>query len=155
MSFSSRLTNIIGSYWPAVGRAAGRRQVEKYRSSNGRKGDKILGYSCFLLDIVGRRSGQSHPVMLIHVPRGDDLIVVGSAGGVATTPNWYKNLMAAGGGHVQVGADRWKVQARQLPEGPERDECWALAVAGYRGFEAYQTYTERRIPVAVLKRRDR
>ena len=153
MSLSSRLTNIVGSYFPAIGRAATRRQVEQYRSSNGRKGNKFVGCPCFLLDVVGRRSAESHPVMLIHVPRGDDLIVVGSGAGVANTPNWYKNLVAAGGGHVQVGADRWRVQARELPEGPERDECWALAVARYPGFDAYQTYTERRIPVAVLVRR--
>ncbi len=155
MSFSSRLTNIIGSYVPALGRAGTRHQVEQYRSSNGKKGSKFLGCPCFLLDVVGRRSGESHPVMLIHVPRGDDLIVVGSGAGIANTPNWYKNLMAAGGGHVQVGGDRWRVEARELPEGPERDECWALAVASYPGFTAYQTYTERRIPVAVLRRRDR
>ena len=155
MSLSARLTNIIGSYFPAIGRAATRHQVAQYRSSDGRKGSKFVGSPCFLLDVVGRSSGRSHPVMLIHVPRGDDLIVVGSGAGAPNTPNWYKNLVAAGGGHVQVGADRWRVQARELPEGPERDECWGLAVARYPGFEAYQTYTERRIPVAVLKRRDR
>ena len=131
-----------------------KRQVEKYRSSDGKKGDKFLGNQCFLLDVVGRKSGESRPVMLIHVPRGDDLIVVGSGAGVATTPNWYKNLIAAGGARVQVGADRWKVAAREVSEGPERDECWALAVARYPGFDSYQDYTERRIPVAVLERRD-
>lgn len=155
MSFSSRLTNILGSYVPALGRAGTRLQVKQYRSSNGRKGDRFLGSPCFLLDVVGRKSGASHPVMLIHVPRGDDLVVVGSGAGIAHTPNWYKNLIAAGGGHVQVGADRWRVEAFELPEGPERDECWALAVARYPGFEAYRTYTPRRIPVAVLKRADR
>lgn len=110
-----------------------------------------MGYPCFVLDVVGRKSGKSIPVMLIHVPRGDDLIVIGSAAGLPKTPNWYRNLMAAGGGHAQVGADRWKVRARE-PEGAEREECWALAVAAFPGFEAYQTYTERRIPVAVLMR---
>jgi F420H(2)-dependent quinone reductase len=154
MSFSSRLTNMMGLYFPEAVRSAGRRQGEKYRSSNGRKGNKILGYPCFLLDVVGRKSGKLRPVMLIHVPRGDDLIVVGSAAGLANTPNWYKNLIAAGGGHAQVGADRWPVQARELPEGPERDACWALATARFPGFGAYQTYTERRLPVAVLTRRD-
>jgi hypothetical protein len=79
MSFSSRLTNIIGSYVPALGRAGTRHQVEQYRSSNGKKGSKFLGCPCFLLDVVGRRSGESHPVMLIHVPRGDDLIDVHGA----------------------------------------------------------------------------
>ncbi len=90
--------------------------------------------------------------MLMYVPRGDELIVVGSAGGSATTPNWYRNLMAAGGGVVQVGADRWSVTARELPDGPERDECWSLATAAYAGFDSYQSFTDRRIPVAVLKR---
>ena len=56
--------------------------------------------------------------MLIHVPRGDDLVVVASAGGSDTTPNWYKNLLAAGGAEVQVGADRWTVAARELERRP-------------------------------------
>ena len=36
---------------------------------------------------------------------------------------------------------------------PERDECWALATAAYAGFDSYQTFTDRTIPVAVLTRR--
>ena len=106
----------------------------------------------FLLDVVGRSSGEPRPVMLMHVPRGDDLVVVASAGGSDTTPNWYKNLMAAGGADVQVGADRWSVAARELDDGPERDECWSLATAVYPGFDSYQQFTDRRIPVAVLER---
>jgi deazaflavin-dependent oxidoreductase (nitroreductase family) len=152
MSFASRLTYLIGSYFPALGRAGTKQQVAQYRSSKGKKGDMFLGFPCFLLDVVGRKSGTSQPVMLIHVARGDDLIVVGSAAGTKTTPNWYKNLLAAGVGKVQVGAEQWDVKARPLAEGRERDECWALAVARYPGFDAYQTYTERRIPIAVLER---
>lgn len=152
MSFASRLTYIIGSYFPALGRAGTRQQVAQYRSSNGKKGNMFLGYPCFLLDVVGRKSGISQPVMLIHVARGDDLIVAGSAAGTKMTPNWYKNLLAAGVGTVQVGAERWDVKVRPLAEGRERDECWALAVGCYPGFGAYQNYTERRIPIAVLER---
>jgi len=100
MSLSSRLTNIIGSYLPAIGRAGTRRQVGQYRSSNGSKGSKFLGCPCFLLDVVGRRSGKSHPVMLIHVPRGDDLIVIGSGAGVANTPQVVVHRL----GHVSSSA---------------------------------------------------
>jgi F420H(2)-dependent quinone reductase len=107
----------------------------------------------FLLDVVGRSSGEPRPVMLMHVPRGDDLVVVASAGGSVTTPTWYKNLLAAGGAEVQVGADRWTVAARELQDGPERNEAWSLAAAVYPGFDSYQAFTERRIPVAVLERR--
>ncbi len=136
-----------------MGRSGTQRQVEKYRKTDGRKGNKFMGFPCFLLEVKGRKSGEIRPVMLIHVPRGHDLIVTGSGGGVPTTPNWYKNLIAAGGGVVQVGADRYPVSVRELAEGPERDECWNLAVKRYPGFDSYQSYTERRIPVAVLERR--
>jgi len=150
---SARFSNLVARRFPALGRSATKRQVDRYRSSGGRKGNTIVGRPVFLLDVVGRSSGEPRPVMLMHVPRGDDLIVVGSAAGAATTPNWYKNLMAAGGADVQVGPERWTVAARQLDDGPERDQLWALANEVYPGFESYQGFTERQIPVAVLERR--
>jgi deazaflavin-dependent oxidoreductase (nitroreductase family) len=153
MKASARFTNIVARRFPALGRSATARQVEKYRSSGGRKGNTIVGRPVFLLDVVGRSSGERRPVMLIHVPRGDDLVVVASAGGSNTTPNWYRNLMAAGGAEVQVGTDRWSVAARELGDGPERDEAWSLAAAVYPGFDSYQRFTDRQIPVAVLERR--
>ena len=32
--------------------------------------------------------------------------------------------------------------------------CWSLAPAVYPGFDSYQGYIDRQIPVAVLERRD-
>ncbi len=147
---SARITNLIARRRPSMARDATAKHVAKFVASNGRKGDKLLGRPVFLLDVIGRSSGQHRPVMLMYVPRGDDLIVVGSAGGAAATPNWYLNLIAAGGGEVQVGAKRWKVSAREL-DGSERDTCWALAANTYGGFDSYQRFTDRRIPVALLE----
>ena len=75
--------------------------------------------------------------MFMFVRRGKDLVVIGSGGGSAATPNRYRNLMAAGGAEVQVRADRWSVAARKLEDGSERDECWSLAAAVYPGFDSY------------------
>ena len=75
--------------------------------------------------------------MFMYVRRGEDLVVIGSGGGSAATPNWYRNLMAAGGAEVQVRADRWSVAARKLEDGSERDECWSLAAAVDPGFDSY------------------
>jgi deazaflavin-dependent oxidoreductase (nitroreductase family) len=150
-SFSGRMANLMSRYVPAMGRWGTRRQVDQYRSSGGTKGNELFGKPVFLLELVGRSSGEPRPVMLMLVPRGDDLVVVGSNGGNPKNPNWYLNLMAAGGGTVQVGADRWAVTAREV-EGDERDECWALATAAYPDFASYQEFTDRRIPVAVLER---
>jgi F420H(2)-dependent quinone reductase len=87
---SARFSNLVARRFPAVGRWATARQVAKYRSSGGRKGNTIVGRPVFLLDVVGRLSGERRPVMLMYVPRGDDLVVIGSAAGSASTPNWTR-----------------------------------------------------------------
>jgi deazaflavin-dependent oxidoreductase (nitroreductase family) len=146
------MANLMSRYAPGLGRKGTQRQVQQYRDSGGTKGAKLFGKPVFLLDVVGRVSGESRPVMLMLVRRGDDLVVVGSNGGNPVTPNWYRNLMAAGGGSVQVGAATWRVRARELPDGAERAECWRLATAAYPDFDSYQQLTDRTIPVAVLER---
>ena len=56
-----------------------------------------------------------------------------------------------------VGASGGKVpqtvEECQVDDGPEPDEAWALATAVYPGFDSYQGFTDRQIPVAVLERR--
>lgn len=151
-SISGRLANFGSRRFPSLGRKLTKRQVDQFRSSDGRKGNRLMGKPVFLLDVVGRSSGEPRPVMLMLARRGDDLIVVGSNAGNPTTPNWYRNLIAAGGGAVQVGADRWDVTARELDDGPERDECWSIATDAYPDFDSYQELTDRRIPIAVLER---
>ncbi len=152
-TITGRLANLLSRRLPGVGRRATRRQIEQFRASHGAKGNRLLGKPVFLLDVVGRVSGQPRPVMLMLVHRGEDLVVVGSNGGNPDTPNWYRNLIAAGEAHVEVGADRWAVDARELDEGSERDDCWARACAAYPDFATYQELTDRRIPVAVLTRK--
>ena len=152
-SISGRAVNFMSKHLPGLARYGTRRQIKQFRSSGGEKGNEMMGKPVFLLDVVGRVSGESRPVMLMLVHRGDDLVVTGSNGGNPEAPNWYKNLMAADEAHVEVGADRWPVTATQLDEGPERDECWNLLVAAYPDFASYQELTDRRLPVAVLRRK--
>jgi deazaflavin-dependent oxidoreductase (nitroreductase family) len=149
-SITGRVANFMSRHLSPVNRWGTRRHVRQYHESGGKKGGQFMGKPVFLLDVVGRTSGESRPVMLMLVERGEQLIVVGSNGGNPRTPNWYRNLMAAGGGEVEVAGRRWAVTARELPEGPERTECWALASRAYPDFDSYQQLTERRIPVAVL-----
>ncbi len=149
---SGRVANFLSTRADGLARAAGRRHVARYRRSGGKDADKIRGLPVFLLDVVGRTSGEPRPVMLMLIRRNDDVLVCGSNGGNPIAPNWYRNLVAAGEAHVEIGGDRWAVTAREL-EGPERDECWDLLVAGYPDFASYQELTDRKLPVSVLERK--
>lgn len=151
-SMTGRMAHFFSITLKPLSDRATRRHVERYRSSDGRKGSSLMGKPVFLLDVVGRTSGEPRPVMLMLVRRGDDLLVCGSNAGNSKTPNWYLNLMAAGGAEVQVEAERWTTTARELPEGDERDECWTLLTDAYPDFASYQEFTERLLPVAVLER---
>ncbi|MEM8619263.1 MAG: nitroreductase family deazaflavin-dependent oxidoreductase [Actinomycetota bacterium] len=151
-TISGRMANLASRYTPGLGRRMTKSHVERYRSSDGKKGASFRGMDVFLLDVVGRTSGEPRPVMLMLARRDEDLVVVGSNAGNVDTPNWYKNLMAAGGGEVQVGAERWAVDAREV-DGDEKAECWQIACAAYPDFASYQELTDRNIPVAVLSRR--
>jgi len=152
-SFTGRMVNFMSRRLPGLGRLGTRRQLSQFRASNGRKGNKMMGRPIFVLDVIGRKSGEPRPVMLMLVRREDDLVVCGSNGGNPEAPNWYKNLSAAGEAHVEVGEDRWAVDYREFEEGPEREKCWRLLVAGYPDFATYQELTSRRLPVGVLRRK--
>ncbi|HWJ60600.1 MAG TPA: nitroreductase family deazaflavin-dependent oxidoreductase [Acidimicrobiales bacterium] len=150
-SLTGRAANFMSRRFPHLVAKGTHSQVDKFRSSNGAKGNTMFGKPVFLLEVVGRKSGEPRPVMLMLVRRGDDLIVVGSNGGNPVTPNWYKNLLASDRTEVQVGSERWWTTAREV-DGAERDECWSLAATAYPDFDTYAELTDRHIPVAVLER---
>lgn len=152
-SLTGRIANFMSRNFPGLARSGGDRHVEQYRASKGKKSNKFLGRPVFLLDVVGRKSGKSVPVMLMLVRRGDDLLVCGSFGGNPKTPGWYLNLAAAGEAFVEVDGERWAVTHRELDDGPERDEAWKLLTEAYPDFASYQELTDRRLPVAVLSRK--
>ncbi len=153
-SLAGRFSHLMSTRFKGVTDRMTARQVEQYRTSDGRTGNKLMGKPVFLLDVVGRTSGEKRPVMLMLATRGDDLLVCGSNGGNDRTPNWYRNLVAAGESDVQVGDQRYRVRVRELEEGDERQECWRILNEAWPQFQSYQELTDRRLPVAVLERID-
>ena len=149
---SGHAVNFLSQRLPGVTKWATRRHVDRLRSSQGTKANTLAGSPVFVLDVVGRHSGQSRPVVLMEVRDGDDFVVAGSNAGHSETPNWYRNLLAAGHAHVEVGSERWAVKARQVEDDCERERYWNLLVKGYGHFATYQQLAGRTIPVAVLTR---
>lgn len=124
-----------------------------YERTDGRIGASLGGRPMLLLRTVGRKTGEPRTSALLYVPDGDDRVVIASKGGAPNHPGWYHNLVAQPDVEIQVGRERIPVRAR-VAEGDERTRLWAKADEVNKGqYAAYQSRTERTIPVVVLSPR--
>jgi deazaflavin-dependent oxidoreductase (nitroreductase family) len=131
--------------------------VAVYRGTGGLLGSKWRVGSAFpwgipvlLLTTIGRKSGQPRTAPLLFIEDGDDVIVVGSQGGLPKDPLWYKNLQANPACEVQIKRRKMKMRARTANP-LERERLWPKLVAHYPDFASYETWTDRVIPVVILE----
>lgn len=103
-----------------------------------------------LLTTVGRKSGEPRHVPLLYVEDGDGWLIVGSKGGNADHPLWFRNLQADPQCEVRVGAPPVKARARIL-EGEEYMRAWQKLSDRHATYAKYQARTERRIPVVRIE----
>ena len=132
-----------------------------YRATGGRIGGTWRIGSAFrdgvpvcLLTTTGRRSGEPRTVPLLHLPRGRQVILVASQGGLPKDPQWYRNLVADPHVTVQVGRRTRPMLARTATPA-ERAELWPWLVDRYADFADYQRNTSRVIPVVICEPDDR
>ncbi len=107
--------------------------------------------SVLVLTHKGARTGKVRDTPLMHFRDGDNFLIVGSAGGAPQHPGWYHNLMANPDTTINVAGDTVAVRARDA--GGERDGMWKKVVAIEPRFGAYETKTDRVIPVVILEHR--
>jgi deazaflavin-dependent oxidoreductase (nitroreductase family) len=133
----------------------GAEHVRRYRETGGdvghiwRRGAKTL-----LLTTAGRKSGNPTTTPLIYEQDGDRYVIVASKGGAPAHPGWYRNLAKDPKVEVQVKDDVFEARARTA-SGDERERLWRLAAEQWPDYDAYQTRTDREIPVVVLERAER
>ena len=125
--------------------------VERYLATDGDEGHMFRGLPTLLLTTIGRKSGEGCLIPLIYGEDNGTYIVVGSKGGHALHPSWYRNLVAYADVKVQVKADRFSARA-STASGEERNRLWALMANIWEGYGEYQERTVREIPVVVLTR---
>ena len=130
----------------------GDEHVRSYRETDGEVGhDWKKGTSVLLLSTTGRRSGEEHTTPLIYGMSGNDYVIVASKGGAPDPPDWYLNLSEHPEVQVQVLDDRFTARARTAtPE--EKPQLWEQMVGHWPDYDAYQSRTDRDIPVVVLER---
>ena len=112
---------------------------------------RIIGQPVLVLTTIGAISGRRHSVPLVYFPDGADRwLVIASFGGSARHPAWYVNMAK----HpvqvwVEVNGRTRRVQAESL-RGQERATTWTRITSAAPNYVAYQTKTDREIPVIRL-----
>ena len=125
--------------------------IDEFRANEGRVGGPFAGAPLLLLHHTGAKSGTIRVNPLMYLADDDRLLVFGSKGGAPTHPDWVYNLRANPAATVEVGTDKFAVEAEELT-GDERDRLFAKQAALYPAFDNYQASTRRTIPVIALKR---
>jgi deazaflavin-dependent oxidoreductase (nitroreductase family) len=132
--------------------------IEQFRATGGRMEGDFAGQPVLLLHHRGRRTGAEHVAPVMYLADEDDpstLYVFASKAGAPSHPEWYRNLVAAGGGRVELGDETYDVDVTEV-HGEQRDRVFAEQARRYPQFAGYaeQTAGVRTIPVLALRRRD-
>lgn len=104
------------------------------------------GYPICIVTTKGAKTGKPREVALIHLPKGDDLLLVASQGGMENSPSWYYNIVANPDIEVMHAGETRSLRARQLSDDEKRD-VWPHLLSLYPDFDEYQARTDRNIPV--------
>jgi deazaflavin-dependent oxidoreductase (nitroreductase family) len=124
------------------------------RLSGGRLLNSIGPMKVVELHTTGRTSGKRRSTMLT-APIHDDgtYVLVASKGGDDRDPDWYRNLVAEPAVELTVDGDTLPFVARVATD-DEKAEMWPRIVEAYRGYDGYQSKTDRNIPVVVCEPRN-
>jgi F420H(2)-dependent quinone reductase len=121
-----------------------------FRFTRGRLGRRLVDNDMLLLTTMGCRTGQPHTVPLLYLHDNDRLVVVASYGGRPDHPQWFKNLEVNPEVTVQIEGARIPAKA-SVVTGPDRDRLWPRVLDAYDGYGAYQSKTDRVIPLVYLE----
>ena len=104
------------------------------------------------LTTTGRRTGRKHSVMLTSpMQQGAALVVVASRGGDDQPPAWLLNLLANPEVEVALQGRAATPMRARMATAQERARLWPQVTAAYQNYAAYQTRTDRQIPLVMLE----
>lgn len=123
-----------------------------FKKSGGRLLTKFPGgYPICIVGMKGAKTGARREVGLIHIAKGDDIILIASQGGLEKNPVWYYNIKANPDIDIMiVGGEKKDFVARQVSEA-EKAELWPHILSVYPDFDEYQARTDREIPVFLCR----
>jgi deazaflavin-dependent oxidoreductase (nitroreductase family) len=130
-----------------------RKQVELYEGSGGTEGTTLMetGMPCIIVTHTGVKTGATRKTPLMRVKVGDTYALIGSMGGAPKNPVWVYNLRANPDVEIRDETQVYKMKAREVAEGDERQQIWTAAVEAFPPYAEYQTKTSRLIPVFIAE----
>ncbi len=123
--------------------------IEEFRANGGKVGGNFAGRPLLLLHTTGAKSSQERVNPVAYTQDGDRLVVIASKGGAPTNPDWYHNIVSNPHIIVEVGTEKFEVDAEVTKE-PERTRLYDKMVEVMPGFAEYRRKTTRQIPVIAL-----
>ena len=127
--------------------------ISEFRANQGKVGGQLANMPVLLLTTTGAKSGRTLTKPLVYTTDGDRLVVLASFAGGPKNPPWYHNLVANPVATVELGSERFRVQAA-VTAGEERQRLFNRQAEQMPIFAEYQKKTSRQIPVIVLRRID-
>jgi deazaflavin-dependent oxidoreductase (nitroreductase family) len=106
-----------------------------------------------LLTTRGRKTGKQRTVILTYSREDARWLVVASNGEQALMPAWYHNLRAHPQAEIQVGGQRFQVDAEIVPAA-EYEQVWAAWLGQHPAYARAQQQTIRRFPLVRLNARE-
>lgn len=125
--------------------------IKEFRANDGIVGGQFEGIGLILLNTVGAKSGLLRTNPVVYLADGDRYVVFASKGGAPTNPDWYYNILANPEFEVEVGDEKFRVEATVASE-PERTQLYDKNTANNPGFAEYEKNADRVIPVVILTR---
>lgn len=111
----------------------------------------LAGLPVLVVTTTGRRSGRPREAQLLGIPVGEDLAIIGTNFGQASTPTWVLNLEADPHATASYAGRSVEVVARPAT-GAEREEIVRRGRAIYHGYGSYVgRIHRRRMRVFVLE----
>jgi deazaflavin-dependent oxidoreductase (nitroreductase family) len=132
------------------------RIIAEFRANQGRVSGPFQGAPLTLVHHRGRKSGREYVNPVMYLQSEDDptvMYIFATKSGAPVNPAWYYNLVQAGAGEAEVGAERFPVTVTELT-GAERERVYAEQARRYPTFGEYEQKTAgiRTIPVLALRR---
>jgi deazaflavin-dependent oxidoreductase (nitroreductase family) len=125
--------------------------IDDFRAKGG-KGVGHFGDKLLLLTARGAKSGEVRTTPLVYHRDGDRYVIAASKGGAPSHPAWYHNLVKHPEAEVEVGIEKFKVRAKPIAKGSERDRLYEAHGDNFAAFRDYPKKTTRIIPIVVLER---